>query len=296
MVISDIHATSLGNVQPSFHVLVGKLVEMRPEFIVITGDSVSGFQNDKMPLARVRTWWAGLEQSLEPLQQAGIPLYIIPGNHDVYTSEHRQAYTEAGLRLLGAAARFTPLHGELPYRYSADVHGVHLVFLPITSRTVPDEVLSWLEQDLATAAGARLRLVFGHIPLVSVVGRASPRAFQVRLGGPLVRGRADAYFAGHEHLVWDETITVHGQPLRTVTVGTATGGFYNPLSLGRVQQHCRGHRCLLPGTGQPFWLRPGGRTQKLTQTFTRVRVQGDQFEVIPQALRRDGRITGMGGI
>ena len=54
-----------------------------------------------------------------------------------------------------------------PYSYSLDVDGVHFALANIVDQAIDREVSGWLTDDLAAAASARLRFVFGHVPLFS---------------------------------------------------------------------------------------------------------------------------------
>lgn len=96
-VIPVVHLTARG-VGPFLKNLVGRLIAERPDFVVIDEDFTRGTPDDKVSLATVRAWWGKIEAAVKPLQDAGIPVVPVPGNHDFYTAPRQQAYKEAWLK------------------------------------------------------------------------------------------------------------------------------------------------------------------------------------------------------
>jgi hypothetical protein len=141
-------------------------------------------------------------------------------------------------------------------------------------------------------------MVFGHVPLFSVVARPA-RGFVAQLGGILARGNVDFYVAGHEHVTWDETFAVGaGEALRQVTVGCASGFYvFAPSKAARARAGCepsgpRGSlRCTMPNGGRFELVRD--RSKRMIEhdsaTFTVFTVTGDDVQVTPMTVDADGQ-------
>lgn len=289
-VISDIHVNPKGRVAPAFRRLVSGLVALKPRLVVITGDSTNGNVGDRYALERVRLWWKALHLALAPLRAAGIPVFAIEGNHDSYRLPHQQGYAEAWAGLAQEVAPIA-LSGPAPQNYSFDVDGVHFTMLHVVDQALEDPVRTWLRYDLESprAKSARLRFAFGHVPLQSAMGRTSQR-FGRALGPELLKGRVSAYIAGHEHLFWDETLKIGGQPLRQLTVGTASGTYNYPLNPRVYAEHCQGTKCELPASRQSFALDPGTRQQKSKVTLLIVTINPDGYGTRFMALDDAGKL------
>jgi acid phosphatase type 7 len=301
-VLSDLHLPN-----PRSAVIdreVAALIAMKVRFVVVTGDDTNGSAGVDHRQKRVDAWWASVTRALQPLRDAGIAVLPIAGNHDTYLPWQREGYEGA----FGDLARWAaPLavhpgtgHGfaRAPYSYSVDVDGVHLALANIVDQTVDRDVSTWLTDDLASAANARVRLVFGHVPLFSVVTRPA-RGFVAQLGGILARGKVDFYVAGHEHLSWDENFAVGaGEVLRQVMVGCASGFYvFGPSKAARARAGCEasGPRdslsCTMPNGGQFELIRD--RSKRMIEhdsaTFTVFTVAADDVQVTPMTVGDDGQ-------
>ena len=215
VLLGDIHVSTGGRVSDAFARIVRAAAGLRPRAVVLCGDATSGNENDGRSPGEVRGWWRALGEALTPIREAGIPILPIAGNHDYYTEAHRQGYREAWQDL---AAQVAPLQlsGAPPLHYACDLDGVHLAFAHVVDQRIDEEVATWLTADLAAAA-APVKLVFGHVPLESAMGHTSTD-FRQRFGRLLLRGGATAYFCGHEHLIWDQRLSIDGSELRQVLV------------------------------------------------------------------------------
>jgi predicted phosphodiesterase len=270
-VLSDIHIPVDGSVPIKLRQVVAAVIASRPRLVVVTGDFTDGNPRDPTGrLVRAPQWWRGTRQGLEPFRAAGIPVLPAAGNHDSYLLPHRIAYAAAWSDLDRWAAPLAiwghrqPPQGialdAAPFSYSVDVDGVHLMITHIVDAALDPAVTRWIAGELAAARGARLRLVFGHVPLSSIVTEPR-RAFIAQLGGILTAGHADLYVAGHEHLVWDDDVALAGgASLRQLLVGTASAPWqFGPSAEARRRAQCRDldarMRCLMPHGGAPFELR-----------------------------------------
>jgi predicted phosphodiesterase len=314
-VMSDIHMPRRNlTVVPEVPRAIAAIVGLRPRFVVITGDHTNGGDQDSpATVAASARWWKVFVDQLRPLRDAGIPVLPVAGNHDAYLAGQRAHYAAAFADLAAWAAPLTlnaavPAGGKVmldrpPFSYSVDVDGVHLSLAHVVTQGLHREVAAWLADDLAKAAGARLRLVFGHVPVSSVIA-APARDFVRTFGGLLEAGRVALYIAGHEHLVWDEDVRLpRGGALRQVHVGCSSG-FYNwsPSADSRKRAGCAPAgaaryplRCRMPNGGGEFLLAPnkvnqGRLIQHHLNSFTLITVDGGAVtEVRPMTVDERGR-------
>jgi predicted phosphodiesterase len=314
-VMSDIHMPRRNlQVVPELPRAVAAIAALRPRFVVVTGDHTNGGDKDSpATVAASAKWWKVFADQLRPLRDAGIPVLPVAGNHDAYLAGQRAHYAAAFADLAAWAAPLTlnaavPGGGQVmldrpPFSYSVDVDGVHLALAHVVTQGLSREVAAWLADDLAKAAGAKLRLVFGHVPMSSVIAAPS-RGFVASFGGLLEAGHAAAYIAGHEHLVWDEDVRLPGGgSLRQVLVG-CTSGFYNyaPSAAARERARCQPDgggryplRCWMPNGGGEFLLAPnkanhGRLVQRHLNSFTLITVDGGAVtEVRPMTVDEAGR-------
>ena len=281
---------------------VAALIAMGVRFVVVTGDHTNGSAGVDHRQRRVDAWWGSVTGALAPLRDAGIPVLPIAGNHDTYLAWQRAGFEKAFGDLDRWAAPLQPHGGagrgfaRAPYSYSVDVDGVHLALANVVDQSVDRDVSRWLTDDLAAAKDARLRIVFGHVPLFSVVQRPA-RRFVDQLGTILARGNVDLYVAGHEHVTWDETFALAaGNAIRQVTVGCASGFYvFAPSMAARARAGCeptgRGRSsCTMPNGGRFELVRD--RSQRMIEhdsaTFTVFTVNGGGVEVTPMTVDEHG--------
>lgn len=297
-IVSDIHVKSSGQVQPAFVEVCRLLAALQPRFVVMGGDATVGNERDGVPQDKVIGWWRSLRQAMAPLTEAGIPILPIAGNHDYYTDAQRQGYAASWASTADDVASLAVLGGKPPLYYSFLLDDVYYLFLHVVDQDLESRVEAFAKQELASEAaqGAALRLAFGHVPLVSMMGRTN-QDFCNQLGGLLAAGGVAAYFSGHEHLVWDQALAFGERLLRQVHVGTASGCYHFPLNERTYTTHCEGSSGKLPYTGKPFKLGPGTRQQLDEVTVTWVTItsneMGTTYDVQPLALR-DGQLVEFG--
>lgn len=281
--VSDIHVRASTSLTPErFVQVVQNLAGFGLRFVVMGGDATSGNEGDGHDDARVASWWQSFKESLVPLRDAGVPVLPIAGNHDYYTEPHKRGYAEAWADVAsGDGARFG-LRGQPPFSYWFVEDGVFFLFLHVVDQLLPAEVEAFAREALATpeARTARLRLCFGHVPLVSMMGRTK-LDYCEQLGRLLAEGGVAAFFSGHEHLFWDQSLPFGDLRLRQIHVGTASGTYHFPLSQSVYDAHCQGDRGTLP-SGLTFNLIPGSRQQKDEVTIALVNIhldEGDGYDV-----------------
>jgi Icc protein len=166
-----------GEAQPGVYEQVWReLAAENPAFIISAGDSIQGLDD-----SAAREQWRQLFRTLAPFK--AIPLYLTPGNHDVWSTQSASLYREFSRR---------PLH------YSFDVQQLHVTVLDnsLGDRLSAAEI-RFLEDDLKSHSRQPLKLVVSHRPswLIPVVLSDSNAPFH-----QLMRKYGVSYvIAGHIH-------------------------------------------------------------------------------------------------
>ena len=129
-----------------------KAMPVRPSFMIHTGD-ISHLSKE--------TEFDNAEQLIK---EVGVPVFYVPGEHDVIDEENGKAY----LRRYGAGTRGAGY-------YSFDRDGVHFIGLVNVVDlkagglgNLGAEQLEWLEDDVKGLASSTPVVVFAHIPLWTV--------------------------------------------------------------------------------------------------------------------------------
>ena len=133
-----------GEAQPGVYERVWReLAATQPAFVLSVGDTIQGLHDDT-----AEAEWREARRILEPYRR--IPLYLAPGNHDVWS--------DASERL------FRQYAGRAPH-YSFDSGGAHFTVLDNSrSDQWPAEELAWLEGDLREHAAVPVKFVVSHRP------------------------------------------------------------------------------------------------------------------------------------
>ncbi|HNQ35824.1 MAG TPA: metallophosphoesterase [bacterium] len=174
----------------------------KPALVVFGGDTINGGQklNEKTIRNEYRIW----KEALRPVYEAAIPVYVIPGNHEMKGGRKHQA-------LFREAFASNPDNGPAGSRktaFSFDHDIARFICLDTADPDTPHRLLpeqtAWLDGQLASSRQTHI-FVFGHDPAYPVGPHkgasldkypAERDAFWARL----VKYRVPAYFCGHEHL------------------------------------------------------------------------------------------------
>ncbi len=228
----------------NFEFAIATANRLKPDFVVITGDLVNESGNNAQA-AELRRVAARLDRH--------IPLYLMPGNHDVENEPTRQSL-----------AWYREHFGPDYYTFrSGGMEGIVLNSnLEKGTKAVPDEAAkmeAWLRAELAKARSARAKrvVVFQHIPFF-VKDPAEedtydniPRDVRRRYLALLEEYGVEYVFSGHNHAAVPEaragalTQVVSGpvglplkggqSGLRIVTV-TATGLSHRYYDFGEIPE------------------------------------------------------------
>jgi hypothetical protein len=186
---SDTHIspTSVGRTR-----LLRQLVDsLRPAFVLITGDLIRDAL--RVPEAEATGYYELLEQELARFT---VPVWTVPGNHELFGIERHHSLVPASHPLFG---RGMYRHYRGPDYYSFSFGGVHFVGLNTIGQAdlwyygqVDSLQLAWLERDLAALAPETPVVTFNHIPFLtaseSLTGFTDegPAPTTLRVGGRTV--------------------------------------------------------------------------------------------------------------
>ena len=129
-----------------------KALPTRPDFIIHTGDVTQLSRDEEF------------DDAEQMLKEAGLPVFFVPGEHDMLDPEGGKAF----LNRFGKGSQGAGW-------YSFDHRGVHFVALVNVADLKPGgmgnlgaDQLKWLKDDLAGRPSSQPIVVFAHIPLWTV--------------------------------------------------------------------------------------------------------------------------------
>lgn len=133
-----------GEAQPGIYEQVWKqIASERPALAVSAGDSIEGMDD-----ATAEEEWRQFLQGRKPF--ISYPLYLAPGNHDVWSAASERLYEK---------------YSGHPLRYSFDYGNAHFTMLDNSrSDQLPPGELAFLESDLRAHAAQPMKFVVSHRP------------------------------------------------------------------------------------------------------------------------------------
>jgi len=165
--------------------MIVSLLDPRPELTVHLGDMISR-PGDEFQ-------WGVFHEVMEPITEF-MPLYPVPGNHDVEGGKSQDIYRQ----------QFN-LPGGMTY-YRVDVNNARLLFLdgtiPGQKNSIAGEQLVWLEDQMTQLAGdTAFKLVFCHYPFFKASSSShEPLMNAADLHALFVAAGVQAVFSSHDHL------------------------------------------------------------------------------------------------
>ena len=205
VVISDLNG-SYGSTEyaPRISRAIDWIIKTKPDLVVSTGDMVAGQRIPVLSDEQVgRMWQAFHETVSDPLERAGIPLAVTPGNHDAsgykqFIAE-RQIYADQW-KARKPAVDFIDETGY-PFFYAFKIGGVHFASLDATTLgPLRGDQHARLTSALSNAGTA---ITFSHLPLFPF---AINRAREI-IGDPVLENLyhelgVDLHLSGHHHAFW----------------------------------------------------------------------------------------------
>lgn len=197
---------------------IDTVVTLNPNLVVITGDMVAGQKQPRLDADHLNRMWAGFNNTVaEPLQGAGIPVAITPGNHDgsafagfeLEREHYEQQWSKRrpDLEILEGS--------QWPRRYAAWLGDTLLITFDGTiPGKLPQSELDFVARILAAhASAAHATVVFSHLPLWPLAsGREKEVLDDPELLALLHEYGVDVYASGHHHVYFagtDEAGMVH---------------------------------------------------------------------------------------
>lgn len=184
----------------AFLMVLRDIEMLQPDFIVAVGDIIEGYCDKET--ARKR--W---DEIFESLRVITCPIFITPGNHDIFDKESEEVFIEKT--------------GFPPY-YTFDFENTHFVIL---NNAVAENVaqmgkeqLEWLEEDLRENRGIDNIFVFMHKPFwAHGIGKGK----EDKLHNIFKENNVDAVFTGH----WHQFASNEYDGIRYILVGSSGGSW-----------------------------------------------------------------------
>jgi len=176
-------------------IILERVKSEKPDFIVVTGDMITGSAKSNIHAQRLNRWKGIIEKH-------GIPFYIGIGNHEVES--------ELSENILRAVFEM-PENGPLGFKelaYSFDYKNCHFIMLDTSAfnnfHSVDGLQLEWLKEDLDRNSNKTI-FVFGHDPAYPVhdhIGSSLDKYPERRdeLWNLFKKYKISAYICSHEHL------------------------------------------------------------------------------------------------
>jgi Icc-related predicted phosphoesterase len=201
-VISDLNG-SYGSTdyRPSVSAAIDRIIEIKPDLVISTGDMVAGQRRPHLSEAELRAMWRAFHATVtERLQEAGIPLAVTPGNHDASAYPgfelERRVYAEEWEGRIPVARLVKG--STYPFYYAFDVGPARFVSLDVTTvGEVSATQMQWLRQ---ATQGGRAQIVFSHLPLWPfAIGRETEVIGDRDLERLFLDMGVDLHLSGHHH-------------------------------------------------------------------------------------------------
>lgn len=207
--------------------ILEKIKQERVDFIIVTGDMITGSAKNDIHVNRLKKWKSIIEEY-------EIPFYAGVGNHEI----------ESGLseNIMRSVFKM-PENGPDGFKelvYSLDHDNAHFIMLDTAVfnnfHAVGEAQLKWLKEDLERNRKKTI-FIFGHDPAYSVYNHigSSLDKYPVKrddLWDVFKKYKVSAYICSHEHLY---NKAVHGGVYQIISGGGGArisapeekGGFYN---------------------------------------------------------------------
>lgn len=202
-VISDLNGSyGATRYAPRVAAAIGAIVALDPDLVISTGDMVAGQRRPRLSETEIRAMWRAFHAVVsDPLERAGIPLAVTPGNHDASGYDgfewERRIYAE---EWRARQPKLDFVEGaDYPFFYAFDLGGVRFVSLDVTTIGPLDPAqMAALHSAMTSAPAARV--VFSHLPLwpfatgreTEIIGDPALETLFAELG-------IDIHLSGHHH-------------------------------------------------------------------------------------------------
>ncbi|MFZ9847661.1 MAG: metallophosphoesterase family protein [Flavobacteriales bacterium] len=229
LVISDLNS-SYGSTAYEAEVgaVMNKVAEINPDIVLCGGDMVAG-QSNSLTDDQIKAMWSSFDTKVrKKVVDLGIPFGFTVGNHDASPSYARdrqlaqEYWTAPGHQTLVNMVDST----HYPFYYSYIENNVFIISWDAAGQTVPAEMKTWLQNQLAStvAKNSRMQILLGHLPLYPVVSSKNKSgevlADADNLRDFLLAEGIDLYISGHQHAYYP----AHKNGLELLNLGALGSG------------------------------------------------------------------------
>ncbi|MGD9355367.1 MAG: metallophosphoesterase, partial [Chromatiales bacterium] len=202
VIISDLNG-SYGSTDyaPRIDRAIDRVIELRPDLVISTGDMVAGQRRPHLARKHVRAMWASFHRVVsDRLAAAAIPFAVTPGNHDA--SAYKGFRHEREIYRDEWSSRKPDLQylddTDYPFFYAFEMNGVRFVSLDATVLgPLRGDQLQRLER---VAKGGGTVVTFSHLPLWPfAVNREKEIIGDHALESLYQRTGVDMHLSGHHH-------------------------------------------------------------------------------------------------
>ncbi|MHC4531403.1 MAG: metallophosphoesterase family protein, partial [Planctomycetota bacterium] len=187
--------------------LANETVKTNPDFILITGDLVNGYNPQSELQNQLNNWLS----TMMPVYNAGIAVYPARGNHDLGDPPATQAWNNTFKGRFALPQNGPKDHKNLTYSFSHKNAFVVALDQYIETRRVPQQ---WLDKQLAKNKRPHIFL-FGHEPAFKTQHTACLDDYpkeRDNFWAAIEKAGARTYFCGHDHFYNHATIDDDGDP------------------------------------------------------------------------------------
>ena len=232
---SESHDINLGVNVPILTELTQEVLSKTPDLFLFAGDLVMGNTTQELLEEELMQW----RQVMQPVYEAGIPVYVVRGNHDGGNSSTTTAWNnvfkdETASGGLDYSLPQNGPSGEENLTYS--VAHKNAFFLALDECTTVNHsknyvVQSWIDTELASNTRQHV-FSFGHYTVFKMLWDSMgdhPTERNAFLQSLRDAG-SHAYFCGHEHFYHHATANYNGDPNGTidqVVVGSAGASIHH---------------------------------------------------------------------
>lgn len=184
------------------------------DFVISTGDMVAG---QKTGLNYQAMWKAFHGTVTKPLNKSSIPILPSPGNHDAHAARsiERDHYSKSWMRqesnrYFEKVQLIPGVKQNYPFQYAFMRGSVLFVSLDNT-RVGPwkSEMVDWIQKVLETAKDAKVKVLYGHVPLLpfsvnketEYVARGNVD-FLNDIEALFEAHKVDVFLSGHSHVYY----------------------------------------------------------------------------------------------
>lgn len=176
---------------PYFDQAVREMNVLRPDFVIMPGDLIDGYCRREGPEGASKDFNEQFDEFAAHANKLEMPLYFIPGNHDVANGALTAPFLERFGRLW----------------YSFDYRGVH--FIGLCTEAQPDTEnephhfteaqVQWALSDIGASKKARHTVVFLHVPAWQDTNQGTLMYDQWMRIEDALKGRKYTVIAAHTH-------------------------------------------------------------------------------------------------